>query len=269
MKSWRLLNTGFATGACNMAIDEAILVAHSRGEVPPTVRFYGWDPPALSLGYFQEADKEVDFAACRSVGIDVVRRPTGGRAVLHDQEVTYSLVATENDPMVPGGVLESYLQISRGLVAGLENLGIQAEIVSHGHQKMGTAACFDSPSWYELVVEGRKLVGSAQTRKAGCLLQHGSILIDLDVDKLFNVLNLPNDAVRMRLRENFRQRACSLVEVMGQKPDFDVVCRAFAEGFSRGLGIELVPGELTIAEKESAEQLAQGKYGQDNWNRKR
>jgi lipoate-protein ligase A len=269
MQSWRLLNTGVATGAGNMAVDEAILIAHSRGEVPPTLRFYGWNPPTLSLGYFQEADKEVDFAACRARGIDVVRRLTGGRAVLHDQEVTYSLVAAENNPVVPGGVLESYLQISRGLVAGLENLGVGAEIVSHSRKSLGTAACFDSPSWYELVVGGRKLIGSAQTRKSGCLLQHGSILLDLDADKLFAVLKVANEAVRERLKDNFRQRACSLSDVMGMKPDFDAVCRAFADGIARGLEIDLVPGELTGAEKKHAEALVQEKYAQDHWNRKR
>ncbi|MEW5933385.1 MAG: biotin/lipoate A/B protein ligase family protein, partial [Bacillota bacterium] len=123
---WRLIRDGYHDGATNMAVDEAIMLAHARGEVPPTLRFYGWRPPALSLGYAQKAEREVDLEACRRAGVDVVRRPTGGRAVLHDREVTYSVVIST--ALFPGSVVETYRRLSAGLVEGLRLLGLQAEV---------------------------------------------------------------------------------------------------------------------------------------------
>ncbi|MCL4441628.1 MAG: octanoyltransferase, partial [Firmicutes bacterium] len=137
-----------------MAVDEAIMLAVAGGQVPPTIRFYRWSPPAISLGYFQSLEKEVDIVACEKAGVDVVRRLTGGRAVLHQDELTYSLVAPENNEKVAGSILESYLSISRGLVRGLNALGVEAELAEgKKHAEFGSAACFDAPSWYEMAVE--------------------------------------------------------------------------------------------------------------------
>ncbi len=203
VQEWRLLKSGYQEGAMNMAIDEALMLAVSEGSVPPTIRFYGWIPACLSLGYAQKAT-EVDWGECVEKGIGMVRRATGGRAILHDREVTYSVVAPEDNLLVSGTILESYLKISQGLLLGLQKLGIPAEVVSHKDlDKLGTAACFDSPAFYELVVKGRKAVGSAQTRKKGIILQHGSIIRDLDVDTLFAILNLPSDEARERMKMAF------------------------------------------------------------------
>jgi lipoate-protein ligase A len=145
---WRLLNTGSADGATNMAIDEAILTAVAEGRSQPTLRFFAWEPPCLSIGYNQAMRDEVDIARCQEAGVDFVRRSTGGRAILHTDELTYSIVAPQDEPRVVGGVLESYRRLSVGLVRGLCLLGVdvaQAE-AGHGQDADVSAACFDAPS---------------------------------------------------------------------------------------------------------------------------
>ncbi len=258
-----------------MALDEAILIAHSQGLVPPTVRFYGWDPPTLSIGYFQRI-AEVDRAALQANGLGLVRRPTGGRAVLHDREVTYSIVVSESHPMMPRSVNESYRVLSMGLVEGFRNLGLEARMVSlasaeerQKHESPGSAACFDSPSWYELVVEGRKVTGSAQTRQRGVILQHGSILLDLDADLLFSVLYFSSDRLRERLKAQFLQKAVSIKQVSGRDVSFEEAEAAFRSGFAKGLGVELVDGRLTPQENRIMRELVATKYGNPEWNEKR
>ncbi len=269
MQQWRVLFSGYQTGAMNMAVDEGIALAVAAGEAPPTVRFYGWKPACLSLGYAQRAE-EVDWDECRARGIDVVRRPTGGRAILHDREVTYSIIAREDDPLVSGTILESYLKISRGLLLGLQKLGIPAEIVSHKDlDKLGTAACFDSPSFYEMTVGGRKAVGSAQTRKNGIVLQHGSIIRDMDADTLFAVLSFPSEEVRDRLKDGFRRKACSLEEAAGRGLSDAEVIEAVSAGFAAAFGVELASGELSRRETALARELAESKYGNEEFTRKR
>ena len=270
METWRLIISEPLTGTTNMAIDEAIMHAVSSGQVPPTIRFYRWSPPAITLGYFQSLAKEVDTEACSKAGIDVVRRLTGGRAVLHHRELTYSLVAPENQSQVAGTILQSYLAISRGLVAGLAQLGVTAEITTgKKERKISTAACFDTPSHYELVVGGKKLVGSAQTRRQGCLLQHGSILTECDAELLFSVLNFSNDKVRERAKGYFSAHATSLLEILGYAPEFGELCEAFGQGFMEALGIRLEEGGLTAGEESEVLELCVGKYGTRDWNGRR
>jgi lipoate-protein ligase A len=276
LEIWRLINTGLGNPAWNMAVDEAILNAHSRGLVPPTVRFYGWDPPTLSIGYFQRATKEVDFDALKERGFGFVRRPTGGRAVLHDRELTYSVIVSESHPMMPTSINESYRVLSMGLLEGFRELGFEAEMVSLADEKekekfasLGSAACFDSPSWYELVVEGRKVVGSAQTRQLHTILQHGSILLDLDIDQLFAVLSFPSERVRERFRTAFTDKAVSIKQFSGRDLSYDEAVAAFTIGFARGLGVRLEPSELTDQERELAMQLVREKYSTDEWNFKK
>jgi lipoyl(octanoyl) transferase len=269
VQKWRLIHSGYTSGARNMAIDEAITVAMGEGSVPPTIRFYGWNPPCLSLGYAQKAE-EVEWEVCRQYGVDVVRRPTGGRAILHDKEVTYSLAAPEDNPLVSGSILESYLKISRGLLVGMEKLGIQAAIISHKDLSgLGTGACFDSPSFYELVVQGRKAVGSAQTRKNGIVLQHGSIIRELDIEQLFAVLHFPKSEIRDRMKEAFKNKACSLQEVAGRILTDPEIIQAMSQGFAEGLGINLVAGSLSKLELELTEELEHSKYSSLEWNHKR
>ena len=228
LTTWRLLNTGHADGATNMAVDEAILLAVAQGKAPPTLRFYGWQPPCLSIGYNQSAG-EVDVERCRERGVDFVRRPTGGRAVLHADELTYSVVAPQDEPRVAGGVIESYRRLSQGLIAGLRALGVgavQAEEwtpqlaavgarASSGVRQIGDgekpAACFHVPSAYEIAVGGRKLVGSAQVRRRGCVLQHGALPLVGDVARILDFLRVPGGR-----REELRERVTSLELALGR-----------------------------------------------------
>lgn len=270
---WRVLDTGFHTGSENMAIDEAIARAHGRGEVPPTLRFYGWKPASVSIGYFQSMTKEVDLDAVRAGGYGYVRRPTGGRLIFHHLELTYSVAIREE--LLPGGVVETYRELSRGLLEGLRVLGGEAEL-SGGEDDPRrvnpggfNTACFDTASAYELQVEGRKVAGSAQTRKDGVVLQHGTILLDMDVDLLFSLMRLPDGAPRERLKERFRSKATTVGEVLGRPVGYDEARTAFTEGFRQGLGLTLLPRDLTIAEQEEAARLVLEKYGNDAWNLKK
>jgi len=280
MITWRYIRSGAMDPAWNMAIDEAIMNAVAEEEAPPTLRFYGWQPATLSIGYFQKAEDEVDLAAVEASGIGFVRRPTGGRAVLHDQELTYSMILPESYPDMPKSVTESYRVLSTGLLYGFRRLGLQADMVTLADEAdkakyatMGSAACFDSPSWYELVVEGRKVAGSAQMRQRGVILQHGSILLDMDVDLLFALLYYPNERLRERLKRSFREKAVAINDIkrqLGQPPvTLAETEAAFELGIPEGLGIELKPGELTKRELADAERLVKEKYGNLAWNLKR
>ncbi|MDI3523744.1 biotin/lipoate A/B protein ligase family protein [Kosmotoga sp.] len=264
---WRFIQTGFQDGATNMAIDEAILIFHSKGLVPPTLRFYGWSPPAFSLGYFQKVERVVDLEKCRLAGVDCVRRITGGRAVFHDKELTYSVIASQRLPQISGRVIESYLKLSKGVLEGLALLGIPAKMVEKPSKKRHTtAACFDAPSWYELVVDGKKLVGSAQTRKFGCVLQHGAILLDLDVDKMFELMAFPNEALRNRQKEIFKKKACTIKSVLGCEVTYEEISQAILTGFKKSLGVKLIPSELTDKELELASKLREEKYSRLDWS---
>jgi lipoyl(octanoyl) transferase len=270
--SWRLLDTGHQTGPANMAIDEAIMRAHGRGEVPPTLRFYGWEPAAVSIGYFQSMASEIDLDAVREGGFGYVRRPTGGRMIFHHMELTYSVAIREE--LLPGGVVETYKELSKGLLEGLALIGANPEL-SGGESDPrrrdpggNHTACFDSPSAYELTVQGKKVAGSAQTRKDGVILQHGSIMLDLDADLLFHLMKAPVE-LKERLKERFRRKAVSLKEALGRDVGYAEARDAFVRGFERGLGVVLTPGQLTAAEQADAAALANEKYGSDTWNLKK
>lgn len=271
-RAWRLLDTGFQPAAINMAIDEAILEAHGAGQVPPTLRLYGWNPPAVSIGYFQRLQGEVDLEACRRLGIDAVRRPTGGRAVLHEDELTYSVVIRQD--LLPGDVIRTYRVLCQGLLDGIHRLDVPVEMaMPHAGRPArleaeSSAACFNSPSWYELEAGGRKVVGSAQVRTGGVILQHGSILLSLDADRLFSVLRLPDER-REAAKRVFLRKATSLGQSLGRPVSWEAARDAVTAGFAAGLGLRLTPGRLTPGEQARAEELAKTKYGSDSWNAKK
>ncbi|MGG1515549.1 biotin/lipoate A/B protein ligase family protein [Paenibacillus oryzisoli] len=279
MNKWRFIHTGDRSPAENMALDEAMLTAHSEGLAPPTVRFYGWNPPTLSIGYFQKA-AEVDQEAVAGEGIGFVRRPTGGRAVLHDKELTYSIIVAEDYPGIPRQVTEAYRVLSEGLLRGFRALGLQAEMVQLASEEekekyasAGSAACFDSPSWYELVVEGRKVAGSAQVRQKGVVLQHGSILLDMDTDQLFRLLRFANEKVAERMKASFVKKAVAINDLLRAQAKPEVTLRDVEDAFRReiaaGLGVELEEAPLTPYEVELTEQLVREKYGTAEWNLRR
>ncbi|AZB43552.1 lipoate--protein ligase family protein [Bacillus sp. FJAT-42376] len=275
-EKWRFIDSGNCSPSFNMALDEALLDWHSEGKIPPVIRFYGWDPATLSIGYFQKAEKEINFEAVKRHGLGFVRRPTGGRGVLHDQELTYSVIVTEEHPEMPGSVTEAYRVISEGILEGFRNLGLDAyfaiprtEEEKQGLKNPRSSVCFDAPSWYELVVEGRKVAGSAQTRQKGVILQHGSILLDLDEDKLFDLFNYPSERVKDRMRKNFSSKAVAANDLRETPVTMQEARAAFKQGFESGLNIELVPYELTDEEYVYVQNLAKSKYESDEWNFKR
>lgn len=260
----RLLITECLDGATNMALDEAVLLF---GWPTPTLRFYSWSPPCLSIGYSQVVVNDVELEACRRLGIDLVRRPTGGGAILHDAELTYCVVAPEDHPAVSGSILESYRRISRALVAAMRQLGLAPQVApTPAKNQAATSACFHNPSAHEVMVAGRKLVGSAQCRREGMVLQHGSLLLDLDPIRALQVLKPPQGQDHQAWAETFRKRAICLREALGRCVPFQEAAHAVARGFEDALGLELEAAELSPEEWELARRLRREKYACDGWN---
>lgn len=273
---WRFIDSGNCSPEFNMALDEALLDWNSEGKIPPTIRFYGWNPPTLSIGYFQKVEREIDLEAVKKYGLGFVRRPTGGRGVLHDQELTYSVIVSEEHPEMPHTVTEAYRVISEGILQGFRKLGLDAYFAvpktaeeREGLKNPRSAVCFDAPSWYELVVEGRKVAGSAQTRQKGVILQHGSILLDLDEDKLFDLFKYPSERVKERMQRNFKNKAVAINAIRENPVSIDEAKQAFKEGFEEGLNIVLEPYRLTDEELDYVHEIAEKRYKSDEWNFKR
>jgi lipoate-protein ligase A len=263
---WRLIRHGPATGAVNMAVDEAIARASAEGLTPPTLRFYAWEPPCVSLGRHQPL-AAVDVSRCAELGYDIVRRPTGGRAILHTDELTYSLAAAQGHPLMGGLVLDVYLRLAAGLVEGMRKLGVAAE-PAPGTSRPGSdvsAACFEVPSAYEIMAGGKKLLGSAQSRRAGYVLQHGSLPLRGDLARLIECLVLSSEAERNSLMGSLTEHATTLENAAGRPVLFEEACDAITAGFEFALEIELVQDDLTKAERSWASDLARDKYGDPNW----
>ena len=258
--SWRLLVEAAAGGAWNMAVDEVLLDGVAAGTTPPTLRFYQWMPPCLSLGYFQPFDV-VDVDGCRALGIEVVRRPTGGRAILHDRELTYSVALPASLLGHDGGVLPSYYRLSLALQDGLSGLGVPATLApeSVGSSGQHGPVCFDRPSAHEILLNGRKLVGSAQMRRGGGLLQHGSILIEPRIDKLTACLRLPDGTDSRSIDTG----VAGLAEL--GVTDATQIAATIAAAFARSFGVNLVEATLGPAEKVAAKALARSKYQSAGW----
>ncbi|MEH7483891.1 biotin/lipoate A/B protein ligase family protein [Neobacillus drentensis] len=273
---WRFIDTGNSSPSFNMALDEALLDWHSEGKFPPVIRFYGWDPATLSVGYFQKVEKEIDMEAVKAHQLGFVRRPTGGRGVLHEHELTYSVIVSEEHPEMPNSVTEAYRVISEGILKGFHHLGLEAYFAvpktaeeRDALKNPRSAVCFDAPSWYELVVEGRKVAGSAQTRQKGVILQHGSILLDLDEDKLFSLFKYPSERVKERMRKAFKDKAVAINNISPRRISLEEAKEAFYKGFAEGLNIELEPYQLTEEELAYVEKIAKDRYESDEWNFKR
>jgi len=275
-ETWRFIDSGNHSPSFNMALDEALLEWHGKGEFPPIIRFYGWNPATLSIGYFQKVEKEINMSAVKELGLGFVRRPTGGRGVLHDEELTYSVIVSENHPKMPKSVTEAYRVISEGILKGFHLLGLDAYFaIPRTEEQKSTlknprsAVCFDAPSWYELVVEGRKVAGSAQTRQQGVILQHGSILLDLDEDKLFQLFKYPNERVKERMQKSFKEKAVAINSLTDNRITIDMAKDAFKKGFADGLGIQLEDYQLSLEELDYVNKIAKEKYESDDWNFRR
>ncbi len=249
-----------------MAVDEAILEAVAAQLSPPTVRFYGWEPPCVSLGYRQSATV-VDGRRLASLGYDLVRRPTGGRAILHVDELTYSVIAPISEPRVKGSILESYRRLSEALVVGLQLLDLVTSEAPKDPAVGGSEgpACFDTPSNYEITHEGRKLVGSAQVRKIGVVLQHGTLPLVGDVGRLVDALRLDSDQDRKQMRADLRNRATTLASALGREVTFEEAVQAMARGFTQVLNLNLVEDQLSPLELDRAAELRSEKYAAESW----
>lgn len=270
-ETWNFINTGSKDPYYNMAMDEALLNFVSRGEIDPVIRFYTWNPATLSIGYFQRLQKEIDIDKVKEKGFGLVRRQTGGRGVLHDKELTYSVIVPESHPNMPSTVTEAYRVISQGLLEGFKNLGFNTYFAvpktPEERQKLKqprSSVCFDAPSWYELVVEGRKIAGSAQTRQKGVILQHGSSLQDIDIDELFDMFIYKNERLKLKMKEAFVEKAVAINDISDKHITISQMEEAFEKGFKKGLNIELKPLELTEAQLTEVEELTE-KYRSDEW----
>jgi lipoate-protein ligase A len=257
---WRLIvDAAPRTGAANMALDEVIAEAVAREQAPPTLRFYQWEPACLSLGKRQPLDG-VALDRCARDGVDVARRPTGGWAILHTDELTYSIAALPSDPRASGAMLDAYRQLSAGLVAGLRRLGAPAAMnpVNPYGVHNASAACFEVPSAYEITVGQQKLIGSAQTRTGGRVLQHGSLPLHGDIGRVADYLAAASEEEREGLRAHLRARATTLGDALGRAVSFAEACAALRAGFAEALNLDLAPGEATERELANAAARVEG-----------
>lgn len=263
--SWRLLNYQSNSAFENMAVDEAVFRETIKNEKSPTLRFYGWRRPTVSIGYFQELKSEINFDRCRLSGVDVVRRMTGGKAVYHHDEVTYSLSACRSETLFPDDIAGTYEIISLCLARGLSLLEINAQLAKPDGPAKKThmmSCCFSIPSGNELLVAGKKICGSAQMRTHNGFLQHGSLLMTFDPLETASLI-LPSQTPESC--EKLRHSVTAVNEVISSPVTAETLCRVLQTGFQDELGIELSEGLLTPAEKALSRELIT-KYESDAWN---
>ena len=259
MTSWRFLDSGAMSPSLNMAIDRAILALHANGQAPPTLRFYQWQPPAVSLGYFQRRHN-LDLAACRQYGVEVVRRPTGGKAVLHLEDLTYAVIAGTPEG-IPSAVTAAYRLICEGLLAGFRSLGIEAKMGRETSKSLQTDVCFLRCAIGAIIHQGKKLVGSAQTWHASSMLQHGSITLTPQEEVLLKIWG--GSSGDGKLQTAFKGRLTSIQEILGYSLDLGKLKTALLEGLARTLGMELVSGKLTWEEWSLAREIVNQEVNHD------
>ena len=258
-----------------MAVDEAILERTQTGDSLPTLRLYAWDPACLSLGQNQPL-ADVDWTRLRARGWDVVRRLTGGRAILHTDELTYSVTGRAQEPLLAGGVLESYNRLAQALLLAVKTLGLPVEMnVGHASREASPTGgsvtnnanpvCFEVPSTYEITVGGRKLIGSAQARKKEGVLQHGSLPLTGDLRRICQALRFEDEARREDATNRLLKRATTVESALGRLVTWEEAADAFVRAFETQLGICFERGELSEAEARRAEELVKEKYAHPSW----
>jgi len=255
VENWRLLDTGLHDAFYNMALDEAIVLARSRNLVPNTIRFFRWEPSAVSIGYFQSMEEEVDTVTCDKKGIDYVRRRTGGGAVYHDRdgELTYSIIMNQDHRLISPDFQETYETLCLGLVLGLRRLGVPAEFKPIN----------------DIIAEDKKISGNAQTRGMNVVHQHGTILLKVDPSLMFTVLKVPNEKIRDKMVKTVEERVTSLERVLKRDVGFDELKESLIKGFEEAFDIKLVNGTITNFEEQNASRLIIEKYATKEWNFKR
>jgi lipoate-protein ligase A len=245
---WRIIEYTQNNASMNMAIDEAVCEAVLEGQ-RPTIRFYGWRPSAISIGYFQSLEKEVDLKKCKEMGVEFVRRRTGGGAVYHDAEgeITYSIIAKEEN--FPKGIIDSYKLICQSIIDSLSKIGIDAQFKPIN----------------DIIVNEKKISGNAQTRRNGILLQHGTILYKVDVEKMFSLLKVSDEKIKDKMISTVKERVTSVYEQ--KQISKDELYRALVFGFTQNKEIEF--DSLTEKEIKRAQELSQIKYSKDEWNKEK
>ncbi len=272
MRQWRVVfESEFTTGRRNMAIDGSILEAVSQGMQPPTLRLYGWKPMCLSLGYGQRI-REVDMDGLTDNGWHLVRRPTGGKAILHGDELTYSVSLPIDHPLAYGDVVESYRRISGGLLKALQHIGLAPKSEHQGdglREKTKGPVCFEVPSHYEITVNERKLIGSAQVRRKEGILQHGTLPLFGDVGRICEALAFDSLEDRKAQKEKVRTRAVALADVMDNPPSWERAALAVERGFCEEFDLEMSRGELSMWEIQRTEELLDEQFDNPEWTNKR
>jgi len=249
---WRLIDLETYNAYWNMAIDEAILEARIKGIVPNTLRLYRWNPSAVSIGYNQSMEDEVDIESCKKLGVDYVRRISGGGAVYHDYngELTYSIVAPQSE--LPADIDESFKVLCKGIIFSLGKFGLEA---MHGK--------FHCPS---IFIGGRKISGNAQARRKGVVLQHGTILLDYDPELMYTVLKVRRPQMKTRLVRSVYQKVTTIKNEINYAPKFEELRDALIEGYEKAFNIKFEKSKLTPEELKMAEELVKNKYSTKEWN---
>ena len=239
-EEWRLIDSGYLDAYTNMAIDEAVFAMREKLGLPTSLRFYSWKPVAISIGYFQRIE-DPSLKEYKRQKLTIVRRFTGGGAILHKNEITYSLACPTNEFIAFSNIEKTQQLVHQAIILGLQNLGINAELERKETKGPDPYFCFVTPSKYDVVEEGRKIAGSAQRRRNRAFFQHGSILMD-------------NNITSKSIKE---------------KKDRGKIIDSLVWGFEKGLGIRLLPGHLTKQEVKLSQELRQIKYSTRNWNYRR
>jgi len=265
-ETWRFINSGKLKPYENMAMDEAILFGIINKNTPPTIRLYDWDPPTVSFGYHQKINEHILPEKVKEYGFGLVRRPTGGRAVLHYDEVTYAVIS-RTDGILAGSVLESYQKIGEVLLATLHEIGIDAtmqnSMPSGQEQRTWVNPCFTSASKYEINYKGKKIIGSAQIRKGNALLQHGSILLNHNQELMAELIPTKSDKEKETIKKILSKKTIAINNIIEEPVLFDVFAHILKNNFQKYFGISFSKnGELTKYENQLYEGF-QNKYNID------
>lgn len=252
---FRLIDTNYNNPYLNMAIDEALLTSKL-----PVVRFYRWNPSSISIGYFQSMENEINIKKCDELGLGYVRRITGGKAVFHDMELTYSFIIDKD--LMPNTIIESYKKISEGIINSLVDLGLNPEMKKENIKKLDSSNCFNQPSYYELTINNKKFVGSAQKRKDGKILQHGSILLDVDIKKMCSLFMANSE----KFIEETKNRVTSINNELGNNVTYNQLGNSLRKGFRKTFNAKITNSELTADEIRLAKKLEKVKYSTNEWN---
>ncbi len=273
--SWRLVtgsnfNDLDCDGPTNMAVDEAILEAVGRGDSLPTLRLYSWTPPCLSLGYSQPIG-DADLGRIEARGWQIVRRLTGGRAILHTDELTYSVALPLDHPIVAGTILDSYRRLSAALLVAVQNIGLNATADKRPRAAANAVGpvCFEIPSNYEITASGKKLIGSAQVRKHNAALQHGSLPLTGDLTRITEALVFPDEAARHDAAERITRRATTLSDALGYIVTWEQAADAICAAFEQTFAVHLDRESLTPVEAAHASELRETRYADAAWTSKR